>query len=105
MTALLSFDRVFEVPDLVETLPDELDTLVGDRSYRLSDGEKQRVAIARLLLTAPGVVVLDEATAHLLAAGGLCTELYSTQFAAGQALAIGTRPEPRRGARDRQRCC
>jgi ATP-binding cassette subfamily B protein len=53
------------VADLVRTLPDGLDTVVGDRGYRLSGGEKQRMAIARLLLKAPGVVVLDEATAHL----------------------------------------
>ncbi|MHB8718964.1 MAG: ABC transporter ATP-binding protein [Candidatus Dormibacteria bacterium] len=51
--------------DLVDSLPDGLDTLVGDRGYRLSGGEKQRVAIARLLLKAPDIVVLDEATAHL----------------------------------------
>ena len=50
---------------LVESLPDGLDTVVGDRGYRLSGGEKQRIAIARLLLKAPDVVVLDEATAHL----------------------------------------
>ena len=50
---------------LVDSLPDGLDTLVGDRGYRLSGGEKQRMAIARLLLKAPDVVVLDEATAHL----------------------------------------
>ena len=50
---------------MVASLPDGLDTLVGDRGYRLSGGEKQRVAIARLLLKAPDVVVLDEATAHL----------------------------------------
>lgn len=50
---------------LVESLPEGLDTLVGDRGYRLSGGEKQRLAIARLLLKAPDVVVLDEATAHL----------------------------------------
>ena len=50
---------------LVHALPDGLDTVVGDRGYRLSGGEKQRMAIARLLLKAPGLVVLDEATAHL----------------------------------------
>jgi ATP-binding cassette subfamily B protein len=50
---------------LIESLPDGLDTVVGDRGYRLSGGEKQRLAIARLLLKAPDVVVLDEATAHL----------------------------------------
>ncbi len=128
-----------QVGALVRTLPDRLDTLVGDRGYRLSGGEKQRMAIARLLLKAPGVVVLDEATAHLdseseaavqraletalvgrtslviahrlstvrgadqilvledgrvvehgrheqlLAAGGLYTELYRTQFSAQEA--------------------
>jgi ATP-binding cassette subfamily B protein len=54
-----------QVGPLVHALPDGLDTVVGDRGYRLSGGEKQRMAIARLLLKAPGVVVLDEATAHL----------------------------------------
>jgi ATP-binding cassette, subfamily B, bacterial len=53
------------IDDLVASLPDGLDTVVGDRGYRLSGGEKQRMAIARLLLKAPSVVVLDEATAHL----------------------------------------
>ncbi|MER6079116.1 ABC transporter ATP-binding protein [Streptomyces sp. NPDC001833] len=51
--------------DTVQALPDGLDTVVGDRGYRLSGGEKQRIALARLLLKAPPVVVLDEATAHL----------------------------------------
>jgi ATP-binding cassette subfamily B protein len=50
---------------LIVRLPEGLDTVVGDRGYRLSGGEKQRLAIARLLLKAPGIVVLDEATAHL----------------------------------------
>jgi ATP-binding cassette subfamily B protein len=54
-----------QVLTLVQGLPDGLDTVVGDRGYRLSGGEKQRLAIARLLLKAPDVVVLDEATAHL----------------------------------------
>ncbi|MBB4933232.1 ATP-binding cassette subfamily B protein [Lipingzhangella halophila] len=57
--------RAAQLSQLLDTLPDGLDTMVGDRGYRLSGGEKQRVAIARLLLKAPSVVVLDEATAHL----------------------------------------
>jgi ATP-binding cassette subfamily B protein len=54
-----------QVLPLVASLPDGLDTVVGERGYRLSGGEKQRVALARLILKAPDVVVLDEATAHL----------------------------------------
>ncbi len=54
-----------QIAGLLRSLPDGLNTVVGDRGYRLSGGEKQRLAIARLLLKRPGVVVLDEATAHL----------------------------------------
>ncbi|TRZ71448.1 MAG: ABC transporter ATP-binding protein [Streptomycetaceae bacterium] len=50
---------------LIDSLPNGLDTMVGERGHRLSGGEKQRLAIARLLLKSPSVVILDEATAHL----------------------------------------
>ena len=137
---LIEACKAAQIWPLIETLPDGLDTIVGDRGYRLSGGEKQRIALARLLLKAPSVVVLDEATAHLdseseaavqralktalagrtslviahrlstiiqadqilvidegkvtergthaelLAAGGLYTELYHTQFASQEPL-------------------
>jgi ATP-binding cassette subfamily B protein len=57
--------RGAQIADLVKSLPDGLDTVVGERGYRFSGGEKQRIAIARLLLKAPSIVILDEATAHL----------------------------------------
>jgi len=62
---LIDACKAAQIWDLISVLPDGLDTIVGDRGYRLSGGEKQRVALARLLLKAPAIVVLDEATAHL----------------------------------------
>lgn len=57
--------RAAQIDDLVDSLPEGLDTLVGERGYRLSGGEKQRLAIARMLLKNPAIVILDEATSHL----------------------------------------
>ena len=54
-----------QISALVESLPEGIDTVVGELGYRFSGGEKQRIAIARLLLKAPDIVILDEATAHL----------------------------------------
>jgi ABC-type multidrug transport system fused ATPase/permease subunit len=67
---------------LIESLPDGLDTVVGERGYRLSGGERQRLTIARLLLARPRVVILDEATAHLDS-----TSEAAVQAALGEALA------------------
>jgi ATP-binding cassette, subfamily B, bacterial len=67
---------------LVRSLPDGLDTIVGERGYRLSGGERQRLTIARLLLARPRVVILDEATAHLDS-----TSEAAVQAALGEALA------------------
>lgn len=57
--------RAAQIEELVASLPAGLDTLVGERGYRLSGGEKQRLAIARMLLKDPAIVILDEATSHL----------------------------------------
>ncbi|GLZ01455.1 ABC transporter ATP-binding protein [Actinoplanes sp. NBRC 103695] len=70
------------IADLIASLPDGLDTMVGERGYRLSGGERQRLTIARLLLARPRVVILDEATAHLDS-----TSEAAVQAALGEALA------------------
>ena len=57
--------KAAQIWQLIESLPNRFETLVGERGHRLSGGEKQRLAIARLLLKSPSVVILDEATAHL----------------------------------------
>jgi ATP-binding cassette subfamily B protein len=57
--------RAARIHDLISSLPDGYETLVGERGYRMSGGEKQRLAIARVLLKNPAVLILDEATSHL----------------------------------------
>ena len=77
---------------LVESLPDGLDTVVGERGYRLSGGERQRLTIARLLLARPRVVILDEATAHLDATSEAAVQAALVEALAGRtALVIAHR--------------
>jgi ABC-type multidrug transport system fused ATPase/permease subunit len=78
--------------DLVASLPDGLDTVVGERGYRLSGGERQRLTIARLLLARPRMVILDEATAHLDSTSEAAVQAALTEALAGRtALVIAHR--------------
>jgi ABC-type multidrug transport system fused ATPase/permease subunit len=76
--------RTARLADLVASLPDGLDTVVGERGYRLSGGERQRLTIARLLLARPRVVVLDEATAHLDSTSEAAVQAALTDALAGR---------------------
>jgi ATP-binding cassette subfamily B protein len=91
--------RSAQILDLVDSLPRGLDTVVGERGYRLSGGEKQRVALARLLLKGPQVIVLDEATAHLDAESEAAVQRALDQTLADRtALVIAHRLSTIRGA-------
>ncbi len=81
---LLAAIEAAQIGDLVASLPDGLDTLVGDRGYRLSGGEKARLAIARLLLKQPQIVILDEATAHLDSESEVAVQRALSQALAGR---------------------
>jgi ABC-type multidrug transport system fused ATPase/permease subunit len=84
--------RRARLADLVGSLPDGLDTVVGERGYRLSGGERQRLTIARLLLARPRVVILDEATAHLDSASEAAVQAALVDALAGRtALVIAHR--------------
>ncbi|HEX7538475.1 MAG TPA: ABC transporter ATP-binding protein [Dermatophilaceae bacterium] len=96
---MISALKSAQVWDLVSSLPEGLETVVGDRGHRLSGGEKQRFAIARLLLKGPGLVVLDEATAHLDSESELAVQrALDTALTGRTALVIAHRLSTVRGA-------
>ena len=74
--------------DLIRSLPDQLDTVVGERGYRLSGGERQRLTIARLLLAQPRVVILDEATAALDSTNEAAVQAALTEALAGRTAVV-----------------
>jgi ABC-type multidrug transport system fused ATPase/permease subunit len=76
--------RRARLDELVASLPDGLDTVVGERGYRLSGGERQRLTIARLLLAHPRVVILDEATAHLDSTSEMAVQAALAEALAGR---------------------
>ncbi len=80
--------RRARLADLVASLPDGLETVVGERGYRLSGGERQRLTIARLLLARPRVVVLDEATAHLDSTSEAAVQAALTEALAGRTAVV-----------------
>ncbi|MET9023801.1 ATP-binding cassette domain-containing protein [Actinopolymorpha sp. NPDC004070] len=80
--------RRAQLGDLIDTLPQGLDTTVGDRGFRLSGGERQRLSLARLFLADPDVVILDEATAHLDSLTEAALHEAMTRHLAGRTLLI-----------------
>jgi ATP-binding cassette subfamily B protein len=89
---LVAACRAAQIHDVIAQLPDGYATVVGERGYRLSGGEKQRVAIARVLLKDPAVVILDEATSHLDAENEVAVQqALATALAGRTALVIAHR--------------
>ena len=83
-TQMIEACRAARLHDVIAGLPDGYDTIVGERGYRLSGGEKQRLALARLLLKDPRIVILDEATSHLDAENEALIQEALTEALAGR---------------------